>query len=275
METILSSIITGGLSGALLIWLLRGWISERLKQSINHEYSQKLETHKAELNIKMQEILHERQLYQLRTSLFFDHQREAFAVLLSQIAEIQRKWFEKSYDDEMHDIMEPVPGGEYDKLKKSFYDHQLFLDQDCIFAMDLVLEAMSDSFPVQDGEGILHQGDCSEPYSRLEFLQHKTAEIFREKIGIVTSQSAIIELALFGAIRLLNRYHFVEIGLPIKGALQLTNGDAIAEAITKAKNNKTELIAKLKEFKIYLEKDGFFHEALEKAKLYLNILEYL
>jgi hypothetical protein len=99
METILS-IISGGLGGALLAWLFRDWISERLKQSIQHEYAQKLETHKSELNASMQAVLHERQLHQLRTSLFFDHQREAFATLLSQIAETKRRWFETAFDHE-------------------------------------------------------------------------------------------------------------------------------------------------------------------------------
>lgn len=36
------------LSGGL-IWLYRDWISERIKGSIQHEYNQKLETHKAQL----------------------------------------------------------------------------------------------------------------------------------------------------------------------------------------------------------------------------------
>ena len=69
METILN-IISGGFGGAILVWLFRNWISERLKQSIQHEYSQELETYKAELNSKMQSILHEHQLHQLRTSHF-------------------------------------------------------------------------------------------------------------------------------------------------------------------------------------------------------------
>lgn len=33
------SILSGGFAGAALLWLLRGWIIERLKQSIQHEYS--------------------------------------------------------------------------------------------------------------------------------------------------------------------------------------------------------------------------------------------
>ncbi len=46
--TILSSV---GLSGLLVI-LLREWISTRLKSAIQHEYDQKLETHKAQLQAR-------------------------------------------------------------------------------------------------------------------------------------------------------------------------------------------------------------------------------
>ncbi len=43
-STAASTILVGGLA-----WLNRSWLSERLKQSIQAEYSQKLETHKAQL----------------------------------------------------------------------------------------------------------------------------------------------------------------------------------------------------------------------------------
>jgi len=271
MEAILS-IISGGFGGALLACLLRGWISERLKRSIQHEYAQKLETHKAELNTNMQTVLHERQLHQLRTSLFFDHQREAFASLLSQIAETERKWFEAAFDPE-EGFTNPVPSEEYNRLKKSFYDHQLFLDRDCILAIDLVLEAMSDSFPFDDGSGQLHYRDCREPYDRLEFLRDRVAGLFREKIGVGASHTAKTELALLGTIRLLNCYSFPEIDLPAKGALKLTHTDNASSAIIKAEDHRGELIAKLKELKNHLEKNGFFHEASERAKRYLDILD--
>src|SRR5208283_2959814 len=100
MDTILS-ILSGGAAGACLVWLLRNWISERLKQSIQHEYSQKLETHKAELNARIQALQHENQLQQLRTSLFFDHQRNAFAGILAKIAEVNQTWFDQSFEDEV------------------------------------------------------------------------------------------------------------------------------------------------------------------------------
>ena len=145
MEAILS-IISGGIGGAILTWLLRNWISERLKQSIQHEYAQKLESHKAELNADMQSILHERQLHQLRTSLFFDHQRDAFAAILSQLAKTRTKWWEIAGDPE-EPFIEPVPQEEYQEFKKLFYNHQLFFDSDSLLVIDLAIKAMNNSFP--------------------------------------------------------------------------------------------------------------------------------
>lgn len=151
METLLS-IISGGIGGAILAALLRGWITERLKQSIHHEYAQKLENHKLELNSKLQAISHENQLNQLRTSLFFDHQREAFAKILAAIAQAVREWWE-TYDPEEGGLIEPVPLDAYKGVKRAYYDHRLFLDCDCMAAIELSLEFMSDSFPVDDGSG--------------------------------------------------------------------------------------------------------------------------
>ncbi|HEU6448465.1 MAG TPA: hypothetical protein VFV23_08515 [Verrucomicrobiae bacterium] len=46
----ITTLITSGALSAALVFLLRGWISQRLKSSIQHEYDQKLETHKAKLS---------------------------------------------------------------------------------------------------------------------------------------------------------------------------------------------------------------------------------
>lgn len=246
MEQILNSVISGGLAGAVIVWFLRNWISERLKESIKHEYAQKLEAYKAELNSSMQAALYEQQLHQLRTSLFFDHQRAAFASILNQIAETERKWAEVGFDSETGSWMhEPVPSREYDKLKKVYSDHQLFLDQDCIFAFKLVLEAMGDSLPFQDGDGTLRYRETQEPYRRLDYLRDRVAALFQEKIGIRTSSEINEDLVLLGAIRLVNHYHFTDIGIPAKGALKLEYVDDAGDAVVKARNNKKELILKL------------------------------
>ncbi|MBL8511296.1 MAG: hypothetical protein JNM52_06590 [Betaproteobacteria bacterium] len=48
IQVITSASISAGLA-ALLLWLTKSWISERLKNAIKSEYDQKLESHKAQL----------------------------------------------------------------------------------------------------------------------------------------------------------------------------------------------------------------------------------
>lgn len=271
IDTILS-ILSGGVTGSLLVWLLRGWISERLQQSIRHEYSQKLETHKAELNTRIQAIQHENQLQQLRTSLFFDHQRNAFASILTKIAEVNQAWLDKEYHYE-EGLTGQVPSEAYRELRVTFYKHQLFFDSACLVAIDLVLDCYSDSFPFKDGLGQLHPRDADAAYEAVQFLQPRLAELFQNRIGVSSSRRAEREIALFGAIRLLNHYHFKKIDLPPKGSLKLGNRDEPAEVVVKAESHCEELVAKLRQFEAYLKTDGgCFHEAAMKTTRYLEIL---
>jgi uncharacterized protein YaaR (DUF327 family) len=45
----LTTVLSSGAFSSALFFLFRNWISERIKASIEHEYAQKLETHKAQL----------------------------------------------------------------------------------------------------------------------------------------------------------------------------------------------------------------------------------
>jgi hypothetical protein len=47
--TFVISLATSGVASAVVVWIARNWISERLKNSIKHEYDQKLEMLKAQL----------------------------------------------------------------------------------------------------------------------------------------------------------------------------------------------------------------------------------
>ncbi len=271
MDTILS-IFSGGLTGALLVWLLRGWISERLQQSIRHEYSQKLENHKAELNAHIQRIQHENQLQQLRTSLFFDHQRNAFASILEKIAEVNQTWIDKEAD-QYDGLTGPVPYTAYKDLRATYFKHQLFFDSACLAAIDLILECYRDSFPLEDGSGQLQSRDVSAAYDSVHYLQPRLAELFQNRIGVSTSQRAEREIALLGSIRILNKHHFKKIGLPPNGSLKLDSRDEPADAVVKAEANCEELVAKLNEFEEYLKVDGgcFYEDALKTTR-YLEIL---
>ncbi len=50
IKTIFLAIVTSGIAGVAVVWLAKNWISERIKNAIQHEYDAKLETHKAQLS---------------------------------------------------------------------------------------------------------------------------------------------------------------------------------------------------------------------------------
>ena len=64
IETIVASVGAGGVTGALLVWILREWLSERLKQSISAEYARRLEEYKRELELRFNDQVRLRRLYE-------------------------------------------------------------------------------------------------------------------------------------------------------------------------------------------------------------------
>ena len=72
--SIISSLTFSGALTAALIWLSRNWITERLRRAIEHEYAQKLESHKAQLKAE-----HEIALERLRSDLAREHAIETTA----------------------------------------------------------------------------------------------------------------------------------------------------------------------------------------------------
>lgn len=272
MEALLS-ILYGGAAGAALVWLFRGWISERLQQSIRHEYSQKLETHKAELNTRIQTMKQEYELRQLRTSLFFDHQRNAFAGLLAKIAAVNQKWVDQEFIRD-EGLRGPVPYEAYKELQAVYYEHQLFLDAPCLAAMDLIFDCYRDSFPFNDGSGAPPRcRDVEAAYEAVQYLQPRLAALFQNRIGVTSDKRAEKEIALLGAIRLLNRFHFTELELPPKGPLALERRDKSLDAVTKAGENLGELVRRLTSFREYLQRDGgVWPEAALSTERFLAVL---
>jgi hypothetical protein len=49
LAQVLTSVTISTTLSAILVWLTKTWISERLRSSVKSEYDQKLETHKAQL----------------------------------------------------------------------------------------------------------------------------------------------------------------------------------------------------------------------------------
>jgi hypothetical protein len=273
MEHLLS-ILSGGLSGALLIWLAKGWLSERLKQSIQHEYSEKLESYKTELNTKIESMRHENQVTQLRTSLFFDHQRNAYVSIITRIAEINRKWV-NGYDPDVGELFETVPYEEYSDLRKLLNEHQLFLDDECLMALELAMDIYSSSFPYDDGSGAPpHQGDSLPKVSFVDYLQPRIASIFKSKIGVESYNEHLKEVAILTAIKLVNKYSFREVGIPPEGNLSTKRIENAADMVAIGEKNSQELLSLLRGFNEYLSRDGgWFPEAQLKVKQCLRILE--
>lgn len=52
MENLLSSVFSGGLAGALVFWLAKSVLTERIKNAIKHEYDIKLESFKSEIKAR-------------------------------------------------------------------------------------------------------------------------------------------------------------------------------------------------------------------------------
>lgn len=253
----------------LVVLALTGAIFYALRLTLQHSIStgiklaadKQLEELKSDLRSQVESIRHEYQLAQIQTSLLFEHKRTAFASLLARIAEVKREWHKSGYEPDVG-ITNKVPNDQYNKLIDTYYEYQLFLDTDCLAATELVLNALQSSLPWDDGSGNLQASDCEAAYNRLEYLQPRVAGLFQEKLGIDVSRRAKEEIALLGAILLLNRYHFPDIGLPVKGNLKLDSQDFPADAVEKAKTNKPELTTKLEAFGEYLRKGGgVFHEA--------------
>jgi hypothetical protein len=83
--------------------------------------------------------------------------------VLAAIAQAVHEWWE-TYDPEEGGLIEPVPLDVYKGVKRAYYDNRLFLDNDGMAAIELALEFMRRSFPVDDGTGQVHHRDCREPY---------------------------------------------------------------------------------------------------------------
>jgi len=268
---ILVSVVSGATGAAAVSWFLRTWIAERLKQSISYEYSQKLESYKTELNSKLQEMHHEHQVSQIRTSLFFDHQREAFAGIIGLVRKVNEAWIDASYV-EYHGPADAVPTGVYYELKEYYEKNQLFLDEECSLAVELLLEYYSDSFPFDDGSGQLHERDATTAYNNIEELRPILAALFRAKIGVLDNGDARKILLGVGAIRLINSLSIYNKNIPPKAPLKIDKTGSVELLMKSARNHEVELVEYLEYFCSVLSEDGSFQDYYRKGLSYRRLL---
>lgn len=174
MIELLGGAVSGAVASAVIVWVGRVWISERLKQAISHEYSTKLENIRADFGVKLEAFKHAHEVNQLRTSLFFDHQRSAFGEILSKIVELNQEW--SRLIDPERGSFDPAPREQRSQLEALYYKHQLFLDTELVMAMELLFDVYSDSLPFWDGNES-HERDVAAPYANAEYLQPRLAAL--------------------------------------------------------------------------------------------------
>ncbi|EOB4119509.1 hypothetical protein ACG9VW_001807 [Vibrio parahaemolyticus] len=201
----------------------------------------------------------------MRTSLFFDHQREAYASLIAKVAEINEDW---GYLADPEDgLWERVPYASYKELKNLMLKHQLFLDDESIMALDLILDTYFRSFPFDPGDGTSHQNETSALLATCEYLQPRLASIFRSKIGMVKDEQHLKEVATLAGITYLNSYHLLAVEVPPKGVLNTREVENAADKVRLGLDNFTDLSRRLDAFDEYLSRDcGWIHEAQTKVK---------
>ncbi|NNN99486.1 hypothetical protein FKQ62_08390 [Vibrio sp. B1-2] len=267
----LINFVFGATGGGAIVWLFRNWISERLKQSISFEYSEKLADHKNELSKKIIEIQHDNQINQLRTSLFFDHQREAFTEILTKIYELKEDWFE-DYDPG-YGLDKHISPSLYNELQSLIAKHQIFLDDEALFVIDLLLSAYAKSFSYNDGMSEEYEGDISGAYREVSFLTPNLQSLLRQKIGVSDENQSLVECSLFCSMKILNGYNFPKIGLPVEGVLNINSfNQQPVDWVRMAKDNIPELTKKLEELSEYLSQDGFFHEVNTQVRFCIGVI---
>jgi len=214
--------------------------------------------------LRIQNEKEENEDKRFQSSLFFDHRRVAFAEILMKIAEINQKWLENG-----DELFGPLPIHEYKDLRMVFYKHQLFLDEACLDAMDLVFEYYGEAIP-DVGEQSTGTEDVA--YETISYLQPRLTTLFQQKIGASRDDQAFREIIFLRSIRLLNQYGLGRRGenpivseeSPLRLDLRRIGPD---EAVSVAETNFSELLSKLEELKRYLaNRQGLYREEKKVAR---------
>ena len=200
LQKIIINGITGGFGGVVISWIFNNIFKERLKQKIKSEYEKELKSFQATIDLQINDIEHRHQIHQLKTSLFFDHQRQAFSEILEQISIVLNEW-DKLFDPEDF-FYDSVPKTELDKYNNLVFKHQLFFDDECSMFLAQANEAMTDSIPFNRDQEFNHE--TREQLYRLHYIHERLIFIFQEKLGYSTAYSHKKDLALLGLLQTIN-----------------------------------------------------------------------
>lgn len=86
----IESIVSAALTSGVLLWLTKTWLSERLRSSIQHEYSQELETFKARLkaesDVSLERLRADLQIASARRNIEYSRIHEKRLEVISEIS---------------------------------------------------------------------------------------------------------------------------------------------------------------------------------------------
>ena len=209
MDFITQTLLTIGLStvtSGAIVWLLKEWISNRLKGAISYEYSEKLQEHKMRMDDQLaaqkkqfdadlQAVRLAHEVNQTRTSLFFDHQRNAFSEISSEISSQLTTW------GHILSEAEPMRRGFIlsfkNDLQKRVSDHQIFVDPECQAALELVIDIYNTYAGRQDYP---HEADVPSELQCVLYLRPRIVALFQKKIGVPYDTRALGEIGVLGVI---------------------------------------------------------------------------
>jgi hypothetical protein len=179
VETISAAVGASVAINGLLLWILSSWLSERLKNAIRHEYDQKLETHRAQLQkeaeievIKARYELERSSLeWHIKFSRLHEKSAEAIATIYAKLAKARSATHYAcvSVPPELSKMMQGDQSTRGEAAKKTWDDlvayfesHRLYLPQPTAVRIKEVIEkfhAINLFRALLDFHGSIHNQD--------------------------------------------------------------------------------------------------------------------
>jgi hypothetical protein len=174
--TLLASAAVSASLSALVVWLTKTWITERLKNAIKHEYDEKLESHKAQLkaraDVETERLKSQLSIaaaeHQVRFSGLHEKRAEVIAEVYGLL--VQAYWDGASFASPAEFAGEPGKREKYNTAMKSlfafsqqFERNRIYLPEDVCLLIDPVIQEMRGkivSFGTYldfDGPGVLDE----------------------------------------------------------------------------------------------------------------------
>ena len=147
--TILTSLVASGTLTGALIWLTKSWISERIKNSIKHEYDQKLAAFQAQLkaehDIELEKLRADLQIAASERQIRYQTLHEKVAETVAQTYALLQKlygtvgtyvndvgWSSDPSDDELRQMI----GGAIKEFRDYYRPRRIYLPQELAKQVD-------------------------------------------------------------------------------------------------------------------------------------------